>query len=104
MKVSHLLNLDHSPTWFDIIYFPLWAGTSIVRYGFDTLKAAIISGQYAKPGFLFYGGQELQPSHKALLKFLRANLDLEAITHVGLIDVHTGVFLNYTDLQKSVSI
>ena len=40
---------------------------------------------------MFFGGFELQQSHRLVKDFIQTHFDTNGITHAGLIDVHTGL-------------
>lgn len=61
----------------------------IMRHGFNTLKTAVVGGQYDYPKGLFFGGHALQKGPKTLLRNLPTLLEgAESIVHI---DIHTGL-------------
>jgi Protein of unknown function (DUF2817) len=90
MDIFDLLNPSTvQPSWLYWIKAPL----HILKYGFRSIKKATVSGNYHFPKSLFYGGEELQPSHKLMTNFLQSHFDVWSYTSVVMIDVHT-VFLS----------
>ena len=65
-ELSSLLN----PTSWSEAKFWWRALLTVARKGFVATKRVLVSGQYSVPGALWYGGTELQKSHKHVLKFL----------------------------------
>ena len=66
---AELSNLLNPTSWSEITFW--WRSLSTVaRKGFVATKRVLVSGQYSVPGALWYGGTELQKSHKHVLKFL----------------------------------
>ena len=61
----------------------------IMRHGYNTLKTAVVGGQYDYPQGLFFGGSELQTSPRVLLRELPPLLD--GAEHIVHIDFHTGL-------------
>ena len=61
----------------------------ILRFGYNTLKTAIVGGQYDFPKGLFFGGNQLERGPKLILDAV-ADLvgDAEKIVHI---DFHTGL-------------
>ena len=74
--------------WDDLMFY-LKCGYLLCRYSFTSIKRAAVSGQYHNPNGIWYGGDELQPSWVALLKFLQD--ECPAHDPVLFIDVHTGL-------------
>ena len=61
----------------------------IVRHGFNTLKTAVVGGQYDFPKGLFFGGDHLERGPAMLLEKLPPLLEgSETIVHI---DFHTGL-------------
>ena len=61
----------------------------IIRYGYNTLKTAIVGGQYDFPKGLFFGGNELERGPQILLNELSELVgDANKIIHI---DFHTGL-------------
>jgi hypothetical protein len=68
-------------------------GISIYKNGFENSKRSMITGTYDKKyeKCLFYGGDELQKSHKLLKKYLEDNNYLQNTKNLSIIDVHSGM-------------
>ena len=64
---------------------------AIARHGFVHMKRAIVAGQYHKPSGIYYGGQEMQASHRILKSFLMERFTGTDEGIVTWIDVHTGL-------------
>ena len=61
----------------------------ILRHGYNTLKTAVVGGQYDFPKGLFFGGEQLEKAPRTLLAELPALLEgTEQIVHI---DFHTGL-------------
>jgi len=66
----------------------------LLTHGHDTLKAALVGGQYHKQEYLSYGGssQRRETSYVKVQEFLESQREsLEAAKTVTWIDVHTGL-------------
>ena len=61
----------------------------ILRHGYNTLKTAVVGGQYDFPKGLFFGGDELQAAPRTLLAELPSLL--EGANQIVHIDFHTGL-------------
>lgn len=74
-------------------YFGVWLQSlyHIARYGSRHLKRAMVTGTYQYSNGIFFGGRELQPSHKLLSKFLHDHFGHVPAQEVGWVDVHTGL-------------
>ena len=70
--------------WFISVFY-------IARYGFVTMKRAIVAAQYQKPSGIYFGGRALQTSHRVLRDFIRERALGEGEGVLTLIDVHTGL-------------
>ena len=68
-------------------------GWSIFKNGFTNSKRAMVTGTYERKNEqgLFYGGNELQKSHRLLRDYLEKNNYLEEVEDLRLIDVHSGM-------------
>ncbi|KAH9182475.1 hypothetical protein AeNC1_015547 [Aphanomyces euteiches] len=75
----------------DDISFWTGLGYHIATKGYVNGKRAVVAGTYHDPKGLFYGGHELEPSHRLLHEFFRTRFDLASLSHVAFIDVHTGL-------------
>ena len=85
-KLDSMLNPQSQPG-FD--FFLLRTTGCILRYGYNSLKQAIVGGQYEYPKGLFFGGKKLEEGPKRYTEWLSKNLsDAE---HVVAIDIHTGL-------------
>eukprot|EP00551_Chaetoceros_affinis_P009770 CAMPEP_0203683600 /NCGR_PEP_ID=MMETSP0090-20130426/47606_1 /ASSEMBLY_ACC=CAM_ASM_001088 /TAXON_ID=426623 /ORGANISM="Chaetoceros affinis, Strain CCMP159" /LENGTH=333 /DNA_ID=CAMNT_0050552751 /DNA_START=381 /DNA_END=1379 /DNA_ORIENTATION=- len=91
VDMMDFINPTQSPekTGWDF-FFPQ-AVHAIAINGYNKLKQCIVTGNYHFPKSLFYGGNELQQSHKLLKDFLLTHLDMEDIKTVGILDVHSGL-------------
>lgn len=90
-KFNFFFNPQGPPTWlYALATSWIQAGTGLALFGFDTLKAALVTGQYYDEKGIFYGGQHLQPSLKKLYEFLETNIQ-DSTGTVTWIDVHTGL-------------
>jgi len=71
-KFSSFFNPPGPPSRLYVV-LTLWiqAATYLARYGFDALKAGMVTGQYYNAKGIFYGGNELQPSLSALYNFFQ---------------------------------
>ncbi|KAF0689533.1 Aste57867_19036 [Aphanomyces stellatus] len=87
VDISHMLN----PSVADDVSFWTSALYSIAKYGFVACKRAIVSGTYHNPRGIFYGGHEMEPSHRLLHEFFATHFDLAAITRAAIVDIHTGL-------------
>ena len=84
-ELSSLLN----PTSWSELTFWWRALTTVARKGFVATKRVLVSGQYSVPDGLWYGGTDLQKSHKYVLKFL--GKVVEPSRPIFLVDAHTGL-------------
>lgn len=86
-----LFNPPHAPTFFDAyVGFIFKAVCALLQHGAVTLKKAVVTSQYHDPKGIFFGGLELQPSHRLLSQFLVKHF--QHITGpVTWLDVHTGL-------------
>ncbi|EQC40487.1 hypothetical protein SDRG_02379 [Saprolegnia diclina VS20] len=78
------------PVLFPFLFYPRMLQV-IATMGYTAAKRAVVSGNYHFPKGLSYGGQHIEPSHTLLRTFVAAHVDLEAVTHAVLLDVHTGL-------------
>ena len=65
-------------------------GAHVQKHGVATLQAAISSGQYTRPGGLFYGGVRETWSALTLLRTLREVLPA-TVRRLAVLDLHTGL-------------
>ena len=84
-ELSSLLN----PTSWSEAKFWWRALSTVARKGFVATKRVLVSGQYSVPDGLWFGGKELQKSHKYVLKFL--GKVVEPSSRIFLVDAHTGL-------------
>mmetsp|Transcript_93288 Transcript_93288/g.273085 ORF Transcript_93288/g.273085 Transcript_93288/m.273085 type:complete len:407 (-) Transcript_93288:57-1277(-) len=92
MGFDALFNPRSPPGWFyrNIgIWFTMAA--NIARYGLRSLKTALVAATYRQSKGVFYGGQELQPSHALLRDFMATHFSQVKASFVAWIDVHTGL-------------
>jgi len=87
------LNPPHAPHWFMDAYVKVWMKSlyAILRYGFVNMKRAMVAGQYHNPRGIFYGGNQLEPSHRLLWDFLEGFGIDDYGGSVTWVDVHTGL-------------
>jgi hypothetical protein len=85
-RVAGLLNPPTPPR---VDFFFLRAALLAFRYGFKSLKQAIVAGQYEYPKGLFYGGQRLEPGPSRYREWLAERL--RPASRLFAIDVHTGL-------------
>lgn len=64
---------------------------NLARYGLRALKTALVAATYSQPRGVFFGGQELQPSHVMLRDFMAGKFKDVPASEVTWIDVHTGL-------------
>ena len=81
-----LLNKEKPPS-FD--FFLVRTLGQIMRHGYNTLKQAVVGGQYAFPLGLFFGGAGLEQGPHSYGRWLGENL--AHARHIVAIDVHTGL-------------
>jgi len=70
------------------MFFQINAIQKIIQYSMGTLRQAILQGQYQYPEGLYFGGNELEPSIKAITPVLKQIAENYGI--VFNIDLHTG--------------
>lgn len=92
---TYLFNPARSPTLMSsAVEFWVRAVFAIQQHGLQTLKAAMVGGQYHQPTGIFYGGIETEPSTRLVEGFMKDYLsqheELSTQT-VTWIDVHTGL-------------
>lgn len=61
-----------------------------LRFGTNSVKQAVVGGQYHFPKGIFYGGNELSQSHEMLTKYLQTKLSIN-LKRLAILDVHTGL-------------
>mmetsp|Transcript_18562 Transcript_18562/g.36420 ORF Transcript_18562/g.36420 Transcript_18562/m.36420 type:complete len:415 (+) Transcript_18562:84-1328(+) len=74
----------HVGIWFHMAF-------QIARYGLKALKTALVAATYTQSQGLFFGGQELQPSHALLRAFMQKHFGHVRASNVAWLDVHTGL-------------
>lgn len=84
--LNPMLNPESEPR-FD--FFLLRTLGSIGKHGYNTLKQAIVGGQYGFPKGLFYGGREKEQGPQRYQDWLAKNLG--SAKSVVAIDIHTGL-------------
>jgi len=104
-----LFNPRQFPTTYDYrIGSYLSAMKGLILHGFDALKVAMVTGQYYQPQGIFYGGNQLQTSHRVLYNFFANEIlprhdsqnNNEGGKSKGMVtwvDVHTGLGKSGTD-------
>jgi hypothetical protein len=65
-------------------------GAHVQKHGMAALQAAVSSGQYTRPGGLFYGGVRETWSAQMLLRTLREGLP-PTVRRLAVLDLHTGL-------------
>mmetsp|Transcript_2394 Transcript_2394/g.6658 ORF Transcript_2394/g.6658 Transcript_2394/m.6658 type:complete len:209 (+) Transcript_2394:3-629(+) len=63
----------------------------IARFGFLNLKRAMVAATYTNPKGIFFGGRELQESHRLLRAHMERNFGDVFGEEVAWVDVHTGL-------------
>jgi len=92
LSFNSFFNPKYAPSWFDVnVGFWFKAAWNIARYGMLALKTALVGATYTQPQGIFYGGNELQASHVVLRDFVSKRFADMPASHVGWIDVHTGL-------------
>lgn len=82
-RVDALLNPTTPPGGFEL-FWPEVAWV-VARYGYQTLKNAVVGGQGQNPKGLFFGGERLERGPSLLLPMLEAQLGgCERVVHVDL--------------------
>jgi hypothetical protein len=92
---TYLFNPARPPTILSYaVEFWVRAMFALQQHGLQTLKAAMVGGQYHQPTGIFYGGTETEPSTRLVEDFMKDFLsqheELSTQT-VTWIDVHTGL-------------
>mmetsp|Transcript_82535 Transcript_82535/g.238492 ORF Transcript_82535/g.238492 Transcript_82535/m.238492 type:complete len:407 (+) Transcript_82535:144-1364(+) len=83
---------DSPPSWcYGNIGYWMQALSMIARYGMSHLKRAMVTGTYTHEKGIFFGGRELQSSHKLLSDYIRKKFGSTRGVEVVWIDVHTGL-------------
>ena len=86
-RLDSLLNPTHPVGGYDFMITR--TVLQILRHGYNTLKTAVVGGQYDYPKGLFFGGDELQQAPRTLLSQLPPLLDgVDEIVHI---DFHSGL-------------
>ncbi|KNC87400.1 hypothetical protein SARC_00491 [Sphaeroforma arctica JP610] len=63
-----------------------------VIYGVNTLKTAVVTGQYYNPKGIFYTGDKIQPSYQAVTDYFQNRSELFSnVRTTMIVDVHTGL-------------
>eukprot|EP01061_Rhynchopus_euleeides_P000323 TRINITY_DN1020_c0_g1_i3.p1 TRINITY_DN1020_c0_g1~~TRINITY_DN1020_c0_g1_i3.p1 ORF type:complete len:410 (+),score=152.30 TRINITY_DN1020_c0_g1_i3:37-1266(+) len=69
----------------------LQAVQAVLQMGLGDIKRALLAGQYHNPRGIYYGGKEVQPSHRNFINFVR-KVGADKLTgRVVVVDVHTGL-------------
>lgn len=85
-RVDPLLN-PPTPPGFEL-FWPR-VGLVVLQHGFQTLKNAVVGGQYQNPKGLFWGGDRLEAGPAVLLPFVEEWLGRRRkVVHI---DLHTGL-------------
>jgi len=95
VDLQHIINPTSMPSSYhqlNNIYQLVMSGYYISRYGMNTLKTAMVAGNYVNPTGYSYGGTGYTASARNLMDLLLKKLDLPSKTKkLVLIDVHTGL-------------
>ncbi len=83
-----------SLTSFGDFFFPINAIQKILKYSMGTLRQAVLQGQYQHEKGVYYGGQDLEPSIKAVTPLIQQIAENYKL--VFSIDLHTGYGENGT--------
>lgn len=83
-----------SLTSFGNFFFPVDAMLKILKYSMGTLRQAVLQGQYQHGKGVYYGGQDLEPSIKAVTPLIQQIAENYKL--VFSIDLHTGYGENGT--------
>lgn len=89
-KVSYLLNppvISHSGLW-DRLSFYYECVKAIAKYSMDSLRRAILRGQYQEPQGIYFGGKSFEPQKELIEKEILAVAP--GYEQTLLIDLHTG--------------
>jgi len=91
-KFDALFNPRRPPSCF-YVYVGIWFHMvyNIARYGMKALKTALVAATYTQSQGVFFGGQQLQPSHALLKAFMQKHFRHVRASNVAWIDVHTGL-------------
>ncbi|KAJ3256794.1 hypothetical protein HK103_005168 [Boothiomyces macroporosus] len=90
VNMFDMLNPKYVPNpWTDFFYAK--SIYYILKYGYLSVKRAIVCGNYHFENSVFFGGYELQKSHVLLTEFLKTHIDVDAVKRVAFIDIHTGL-------------
>ncbi|KAJ3319763.1 hypothetical protein HDV06_005964 [Boothiomyces sp. JEL0866] len=90
VNLYDMLNPKYVPSaWNDFFYIK--SLYYILKYGYLSVKRAIVSGNYHFDQSLFFGGFELQKSHVLLSEFLKKHIDADAVKKLAFLDIHTGL-------------
>ncbi|CAK4217108.1 unnamed protein product [Aphanomyces euteiches] len=88
-SANALLNPNYALEWYHLFYpSALW---HLAQHGYDQTFRAIVSGTYYYAKGIYYGGHDLQPSHRLLRSFFESRFNLSSFLHVVFVDVHTGL-------------
>lgn len=89
-KVRDLLNPDEpvkSGSW-DRLKFYFRCGIAVAQHSIDSLRRAVLKGQYEVPKGIYYGGNKFEPQKELLQKELLQFS--QGYKKILLIDIHTG--------------
>ncbi|OQR85541.1 hypothetical protein THRCLA_10683 [Thraustotheca clavata] len=87
--ISDALN-PTAPVQFNALFYPKMLQI-ILEMGYTNAKKAVVSGNYHFQKGLSYGGSELESNHALIRDFIATHFNLDEITHVAFVDVHTGL-------------
>lgn len=88
---NELFNPSWGPSVADIflIFYSVLKGMFVSS--FAHMKRAFVTGSYTRKEGIYFGGHELQPSHKALREYLERKGFTKQVRDLILIDVHSGL-------------
>jgi hypothetical protein len=101
---AHVFNPEGEPGWGAYADWAKGLLACLLRPGaIAKFRRALITGTYSHPKGIYYGGQQIEASHKLLTAFLARHGFLANAERVVLIDVHSGLgpFARDTLMAKS---
>jgi hypothetical protein len=93
-ELDHLLNPKNMPSRFVLLNDLYWlgvAGYASLKFGFVTIKRAMVAGNYHKQTGYGYGGEERQSSVENILSFFQKEKLSEKAKAFYVLDIHTGL-------------
>ncbi|KDO24654.1 hypothetical protein SPRG_10187 [Saprolegnia parasitica CBS 223.65] len=89
-SLSPALNPHHAAHWADASFLPALLRHAL-HNGSESVKRAIVSGTYHEPQGIFFGGYELEASHRLLTAFFQSQFSNSHVNRIAMLDVHTGL-------------